>query len=184
MKINTVDGNILTCPNGINTIVHQANTCAIMGGGVALALKNKWPQVYEVDKAHYQKALDRGMEMYNDETDARVYAETERLGKSSAAEIELENKKKGWCINLYGQRLRRPTLAGCATDYNAVVAAFNDLRKALNSFVERGGEIHVGIPYLMGCGLAGGDWRIYQTIIESCLADGASFPITFVKYNG
>lgn len=37
-------------------ILHQVNCKGVMGCGVALAIRNKWPKVYEKYREHYQKA--------------------------------------------------------------------------------------------------------------------------------
>lgn len=43
MKI--VDGNLLDATE--KYIAHQVNCCGVMGAGVARAIRNKWPQVFE-----------------------------------------------------------------------------------------------------------------------------------------
>src|SRR5262245_11703035 len=42
--MKTIEKNILTVDEGI--IVHQVNMLGIMGGGLALQIKKKWPQVF------------------------------------------------------------------------------------------------------------------------------------------
>ena len=47
----------------------------------------------------------------------------------------------------------------CHTDYEAMDKAVGELRRNI-------GEAVCICPYLMGCGLAGGDWRIVEKILE------------------
>jgi len=43
--MNQINGNILDIKHGI--ICHQVNCRKVMGGGLALQIKNKWPHIYK-----------------------------------------------------------------------------------------------------------------------------------------
>jgi hypothetical protein len=147
MNIIEVNGNILDCPNGINVIVHQANINRKMGAGVALALANKWPIVAETDLTNNKS------QKFN------------TLGDLSACQVENEPRK--FVFNLYGQSLYEDSLAGCRTDYNAVIVGFRKIKTIVTSWIDKFEFFPViGVPKYMGSDLAGGDWDIYRTIIE------------------
>ncbi|MCD6436369.1 MAG: hypothetical protein J7L15_08315 [Clostridiales bacterium] len=54
--LKTVIGDVtnpqLTTPNEVVIIPHCCNTLGVMGAGVALALKKKWPNVYKIYKEY------------------------------------------------------------------------------------------------------------------------------------
>jgi O-acetyl-ADP-ribose deacetylase (regulator of RNase III) len=150
--ITEVPGNILDCPNGVNVIVHQANINRRMGSGVALALINKWPIVAETDKSHNKS------QKFN------------TLGDISACQVESDPQT--FVFNLYGQSLFEDSLAGCRTDYNAVVSGFNKVSKVLEHWKKNFNFVPVvGVPKYMGSDLAGGNWEIYSKIIEETFRD-------------
>lgn len=47
-----IQGDITNETSGL--IIHGVNCVGVMGSGVALAIKTKWPQVYEAYKSHQQ----------------------------------------------------------------------------------------------------------------------------------
>ena len=132
MKI--IEKDLLTVESGI--ICHQCNCLGSMGGGIALAIKNKWPVVYRT----YRDTYDRqGL----------------RLG-----EIQLVKVSDNLIVcNMMCQKYfgREPRLY---TDYDAVRTAF----KKLHDTIGRTTQIY--IPMNMGCGLAGGDWNEYSRIVD------------------
>jgi len=156
--IKYTEGNLLDCPCGINTIIHQANTHNTFGAGIARQIREKYPEAYRADTEAYSKEIDPRNNL---------------LGKFSFAEIG-----RITIINLYGQKLIPNPLLGFNTDYNAVIAAFSKVREFLKNDV---GNI-VGIPYGMGCGLGGGDWIIYEAIIKSTFID-ENYDVYIVEYN-
>lgn len=117
-------------------IMHQANCFSVMGAGIARTIADIYPAAKKADLNF-------------------PYSPEERLGKYSLAKT-----KNKVIVNLYGQyKFGR----GLQTDYKA-------LEKSLDSFFTDVKEDNlkigkVGIPYLMGCGLAGGDWKIVSEIL-------------------
>lgn len=172
MNFKTVKGNICDLPEGVNTIIHQANTQNIMASGVALALKNKWPQVEKADQLVHEYLQKNNLE------------DSALLSHFSKAKIPLIGAGELTVYNLYGQELRRPSDAGCATDYNAVVKGFERVVEAILDEEQANDEYApiVGIPHLMGCDRAGGDWEIYEAIIRKSFRD-LHIPVVFVDFN-
>lgn len=175
-NIKIVEGDITQCPEGINVIMHQANTQNVMGAGVALALRNKWPKVFEADTRIHDRYK-------NIAANLKVSVPEYLLGRFSVT--TWFPKDDGGLVrvfNLYGQHLNSASLAGHPTDYNAVFIGMKRVAVALKIITEREGvEIILGIPYLMGCGLAGGDWNIYSSIINTVFGN-LPYKVVIVKF--
>ena len=140
-----VKGNLLESP--VHIIAHQVNCLGIMGGGIALQIKKKWPPVFE----KYKEFI----------ADWEYCNEGELpLGHCYAVEWDRDRT----IVNIFGQN----GIGGMATDYEAVRKAFIELRKYLIDDLQyrRGSQIPVGIPYKMGCGLGGGDWDVYREMLQ------------------
>lgn len=146
---------IYTCGNVLDTpfqfIAHQCNAKGVMGGGLALQIRNKYPKVYN----EYRKWIE----------DNSFFTREEWLGNY----LSVRTNDGHVILNLIGQydygRDKR------YTDYDALEKAFitaiNDIRH------DYGGEdtdllqIVIAIPYGIGCGLAGGDWNVVREILEN-----------------
>lgn len=134
--ITEKNGNLLEA-NDIDVAIHQSNLFHTFGAGIALQIKNKYPEAFEADLA-------------------TQYGDKNKLGTYSYAFIQKANI---YIVNVYSQDgFAQPNKP--ATDYEAFKKA---LIKIKNDFADK----IIGIPYGIGCGLAGGDWvKVYQ-IIES-----------------
>lgn len=66
-------------------------------------------------------------------------------------------------INMYGQYY--PTVSKYSNDTNAArIVWFTQCLEKIKSVLPKGSI--VGMPYLIGCGLAGGSWPIYLKLLE------------------
>lgn len=137
MKIQTKIGNLLHVKQG--HIVHGCNAQGVMGSGVALGVKNTYPEVYR----EY---------VYIHENASLV------LGK--AYPVAVGDNLIVWNAitqNLYGGNVRQ-------VSYDAIETCFSDI----NQFLKESGnnwaqEIH--IPKI-GAARGGGNWEIIREIIE------------------
>lgn len=137
--LQTITRDILSLPKGI--ICHQTNCRNRMGLGLAFDIRHKWPIVYH----RYGKLCNSTFPQC-------------LIGECQLVEI---NEFGLWVANIFGQ-MDYGNLAGmCYTSYEAVHKAF----KKLSESKEIEG-LQVYVPFEMGCGLAGGDWEIYSSIIE------------------
>lgn len=131
--------DITTIKQGI--ILHQVNCQGVMGSGVALAIRNKWPKVYERYLEHYQKA---------------------KLGMIQIVHI----KYNLFVVNLFAQdrygREKRHT------DYDAMESC---LKKIDTWWFKNHQDLSIYIPYRMSCGNAGGNWDIVYSIIQDTLSN-------------
>lgn len=131
-------------------IVHQVNTSGIMGAGVAKALSDVYP----------------GLE--------NLYRVNTNLILSAIDEIDLLGRVHWWTnhqglfvCNLYGQHLRvLNTQSDRKTSYDATVNGWHKVKKACARDL-KGWPVY--IPYLMGCGLGGGNWEIYSAIVDEIM---------------
>ncbi len=86
------------------------------------------------------------------------YGNDSKLGTYSLAD-----EQSPAVVNLYSQRGWRP---GPLTDYVALETALRALERSLR---DRAGA-RVGLPYKLGCGIAGGDWTRVREVIDAVFA--------------
>lgn len=135
------DGNLLTSES-VEVIGHQANCQNIFGAGIAKSIREMYPKAYHADTMAYK--------------DGKAV-----LGSFSFCHLDGQIKK---VFNLYGQ-----TLYGTRkrqTNYNALYDSLEGMKNHLIECENNFPIPNVGFPYLMGCGLGGGDWRIVERLIE------------------
>lgn len=142
MKV--IDKDITTVTEGI--IVHQVNTAGVMGAGVAKALANEYP-----------KLLDR----YENFTNG--FSEDDLLG--IVCWYDHQHKGNLYIANLYGQHLYDSDYRDCRkTSYDATVEGWLEIKR-------HSADLPVYMPYLMGCGLGGGNWNIYSAIVYEIMGE-------------
>ena len=130
--------DILTVEQGI--IVHQVNCRGVMGAGLALYIKQKYPQVYN----NYKKAC-------------AMYKPEELLGKVQMVKITNNLVVCNLFAQLsYGRDKRY-------TDYNAFESCLKKLAFKTDA------DTPIYFPYKIGCGLAGGDWETVYGLIDMYL---------------
>lgn len=135
--LRVIKGDLLR--SDCNVIIHQANCFATMGAGIAKQIKSRYPKAYDADK------------MYSVPVGSR-----ERLGGYSLATVGDKV-----IVNMYSQYHYG---RGKQTDYGAMKKALTNI---LIDVTHRGmSDIKIGMPYGIGCGLAGGDWKIVENIIR------------------
>lgn len=135
--IEIVNGDLLK--TDLPVIAHQTNCLGVMGAGIAKSIKNKWNDVFIQYKSLCTNIIDK----HN------------LLGKIQlCATNDIPIK---YVVNLFGEYSFTESVAPYEnrhTDYDA-------LRNALTVLKEKLVFLNfdkVGIPYKLGCGLAGGDW--------------------------
>lgn len=128
MSHTVIRRSLLDAPKGV--LCHQVNCRGRMGKGLALAIKEKWPRVFD---AYMRKFRSPGW----------------RLGDAQVVQVAADL----WVANLAGQDTygRDPILY---TDYAALGRA---LQVADRFAVEH--NLPLFVPDGIGCGLAGGDWK-------------------------
>ena len=138
----TINKDILTVETGI--ICHQVNCMGVMGSGLAKGIRNKWPEVYE------------------------AYLRFAEAGKLVLSSIQLVSINDQLAVaNLAGQyRYGR----GKHTDYAALRRCLRKLENLRHNTLQDP-NFPIYIPYGMGCGLGGGDWKIVEAMIYKEIPD-------------
>lgn len=143
--MTTIIGDILE-PNisesELVLVCHQVNCKGVMGGGLAKQIKDKYPGVFQ-NYADKCRQITVGIGGLGDVQYVSVIADA------------------GYIVaNIFGQDgFGRDK---CYTDYDALNKAFENIAMGFPNAIIR-------IPYLFGCGLAGGNWDIVTGIIEDKL---------------
>lgn len=138
--IKIVTGDLLEAKERF--IVHQVNCRGKMGSGVALQIRNKWPQVYESYISVWRN----------------VYADR-LLGEVQFVPVADETT----VCNLFGQL----TFGYDGKRYTNYEALYKGLEKI--KVVSKGQSI--AIPYKMGSDRGGASWTIVMSMIEEIFAD-------------
>lgn len=116
-------------------IGHQVNCKGVMGSGVALGIRKKFPEAYNA-------FLSLG-------------ADDNNLGRMQT--VFIPNKRKV-IANLFGQKAFGKN--GKFTDYDGLGTALHEL-----AGFARMHDLSVALPYKIGAGLGGGDWGIIEQMI-------------------
>jgi hypothetical protein len=148
VTIEIIDGCLITAfeKGEVNIIGHVTNSRGVMGSGVAKAIRDRYPEVYE---EYIQMFSEYGS------LPERVFG----IGQ----EVSVANWNRRLVFNLhaqlnYGSKTRD-------LNYGAFASALGDMRcMLLNDDI-------IGFPYLIGCDRAKGDWSIVLEIIEHYFKD-------------
>lgn len=151
MSITVVQGDLFKADADV--ILHQVNCKGFMRSGVALQVRNKYPEVYK----QYLKYCDH----YDNPADMLGHIQVICVG----------NDPVKYVVNMFAQE-NFGYDGKCYTDYDA-------LRKCLEQVNVRFKGKRIAIPYLMACHRGGGDWTIVSKMIEDTLVD---CDVTFYRY--
>lgn len=121
---------------------HQVNCQGVMGAGLALAVATEYPMVYHQYK---QLLRERGLHA---------------LGMCQLVQVDDDR----WVANLFGQN--RYGRGKQFTSYPALRSALEQLRD------EAPVGAKIGLPYGIGCGLAGGQWSVVKEMLGEVFVDG------------
>ena len=164
--IKEVNGNLLTYP-GIQVVGHQTNCLGVMGAGIAKQIKARWPEVFK-EYCDYCKS------------------QSDKHNLLGAIQV-LKTDDGKYIANLFGEYSFCESVAPYEeggkprhTDYDALKECLHRLHTwmVLNDIKT------VGIPDLIGCGLAGGSKTIVRQLIEDEFGDDEDITLYIVKYNG
>ncbi len=147
-------GDLLRQP--VDIIAHQTNCIGKMGAGIARQIRD---QLLTSDE--YQKYVH----------------ECKVQGSSLLGRTQLLEAPDGRMIaNCFGENI--PTGKGKDTDYDALM---HSMIKVRNYAKRSEPMLSVGVPGLIGCGLAGGDWRIVKDMLYK-LFDNEDEPELVICY--
>lgn len=145
--MQTIIGDLLDVKEGY--IFQQVN-CVGVAGGLAGAVAKKWPDAY------------RDYRLYCDNNDSAYLA-----GKAQFISVG----PKLTLVNIFGQIHPGPN-----TDLALVDSAFASASGYIDMMISLSSDpfppVQTYFPYLMGCGMGGGDWDSYQFLIDKYFWDG------------
>lgn len=152
--IKTIYGDLLTeRPNSV--IIHGCNCQGVMGSGVALAVKNKYPD-----------AFDKYLDLCNNTKPEEL------LGTMQTFIIQ-----EG--ITLVNGFTQLDFGSGRQINYEAIYKVFEDVNFFMKLLAEIGMQRTLYFPKIGAC-RGGGNWRIISTIIEETVDQ--QFNPTLVEY--
>jgi O-acetyl-ADP-ribose deacetylase (regulator of RNase III) len=163
MLLKYTDGDLLDMldEGRVNYVLHCCNCQAIMGSGIAVQIKNRYPAVYQAYLNHHDLM---GLE----------------LGTVSYGKIgDIASMMRRYIFNLHAQHLFGT--GDRFVDYEALYKSMERARDIIVSNI--GGVGTVGVPYNMAAFRAGGDFRIVETMLE-VIFENTSLDVMIVKYNG
>lgn len=137
------NGNILE--SDANIICHQVNCQGVMGAGLALQIRKRYPSAFEEYRGTCTKAAGNRQDL---------------MGTIQLSPVG-QRKLIAHCFGQFGYGRY-----GCHTDYDA-------LREAMTRVCAFAKEtsMSIAIPYGIGCGLAGGNWLTVKRILSEVFAD-------------
>lgn len=154
-------GDILTAfEDGFNILVHQVNCQGVMGAGLALKLRQTYPELYNKYRKYWDVRASKKVDYENILGDAQLVKVSQPLEEYQAI------------CNLFGQLntgryVRQTNYEGF---YNGLWQLKDKLQtQALEDVVDT--KYSIAFPYKIGCGLAGGSWRIIYSMIREVFGD-------------
>lgn len=153
MQVHLIQGDIvsiesLQCfnPNALNSISHIVNSTGVMGRGLALSIKKKYPQVFQE---------------YKNLCEAHKAAPKKLLG---TLQVIMVQQNIAVC-NLFGQ-------LNYGTEQRQLnyEALYRGLEYQVNA-AKQDPNMEFYYPFNMGSGLAGGNWEIVQSMINILFKD-------------
>lgn len=149
MTIEIVSGDLIKAyTNGeVDSIAHCVNCAGIMGSGIAKQIKAELPLVYTSYRKRWLQEVDKKILLGTAQKVIENYLDRDRAVFNLYAQLA------------YGTDKRH-------VNYGAIGLCLQNMSQQIH---ERGTV--VGFPYLMCCGLAGGDWNIILEMIEFYFKD-------------
>ncbi len=150
LKQLDLDG-ITECRNCFNT----------MGSGIALAVKNKWPEVFEADLA--TESGDKA-----------------KLGALSIVDVNLDNGKKCLYMGIYGQY--QYGIGQRQVNYEAIYRGFERIKqRATEEATTLNRPFVLGLPYKMACDRAGGSWLVLEAMLKTLFENDVTIKVVICR---
>ena len=151
-RVHEVDGDLTTFDKA-DILAHQCNTVTLHAKGLSAAIFKAHP---EADM--YRK---RGVVRKTGEISVHVIGSGQRVVNMYAQRNPGKPREKD---DLAADRVRH---------FKSCLARMVALRDTITK--------GVAFPYLIGCGLAGGDWKVYRRMIEEFACEIYPLPVYIVR---
>lgn len=142
--IKIINEDLLTA--NVDAIAHQVNCMGVMGAGLAKQIRSRYVYVYD----RYLRACE-------------LHHHSDLLGKVQTIKTVLPNEP--YVINMFAQEFYGKDKR--YTDYDALYTCLTKVKE----FMLRNKLKTLGLPYGLGCGLAGGSWKIVYELIRDAFGD-------------
>ena len=148
--IHIQNGNLLK--SDCNIIAHCCNCQGGFGSGIAGQIRREFPYAYQAFSEDVRSPEDK--------------LGTYTLGLPfEQVNARLDNIKNYNIFNLYGQLEYGPGDKQYI-NYNAFLQSMILMFEKITDWKSKSTKsFKVGMPYLIGCGLAGGDWNVVEELI-------------------
>ena len=157
MSIHFIKGNLLDAK--LDYYCHQVNCQGRMGSGIAKAIKEKWPVVYDEYVQKYQEREDEILRTSSTFEHSPSTGET-LLGEIQLVRVDVDKTVVNmFAQEYYGYDGKR------YTSYDGFWSCLGKIRE----FVPMGSKI--GFPDHIGCGLGGANWEVIKTMIWEALSE-------------
>lgn len=130
-----------------NIICHQVNCQGVMNSGVAKAIREKWPEVYDNYKLWCDKEDDKA----------------NLLGEAQG--VLINDNPRRYVGNLYAQY----NYGYNGERYTNYEAFYNAIEQLANQITDAP-KATIAFPYRIGCVRGGANWKIIKTMIEEVFA--------------
>ncbi len=173
--MRVVRADILDFPENAAWMIHGCNIRRTFGAGLAAQIARRYPAVSNADKNRIGPAF-----VADGKT---LEPEVRRGGTILPVPLDCYDGKKG-IINLYQQDLS--ILARKTGVRQLNYEWFYQALRETWMFLSRPGKMFTGtlaVPHGIGCGLAGGNWRIVGPMLEEVLVKSAKWQTILVKYD-
>lgn len=137
-----------------DVVAHQVNCRGSMGAGIAKSIRSMYPTTNQI---------------YRDYCDGMIFG-------SPLGDCLLTKEYDRYIANIFGQDGYNPT--SIQTDYRALESGLNFLKEQM----KHNGLTSVSFPYMIGCGLAGGDIDTVMDIIKRVF-DNTGITVDFYDFN-
>lgn len=144
--VKIIEGNLFN--SKANIICHQTNCQGVMKSGVALEVKQRYPNVFNSYRKDYEDGLLK-----------LGYVNFAFIGDKSSDQI---------IANMCGQDVYGYD-NGIYTDYDKLQDCFDTVVNYIK--ISYDVKPTVAFPYLMSCHRGGGDWNIVSKMIEDTFKD-------------
>ena len=131
------DGDLLK--SGLPVIAHQTNCLGVMGAGIAKQIKRMAPGVYY----EYRKLC---------------FSKEDKHTLLGQLQVCSYGEPVKYIANLFGEYSYAEAVAPFEGNRHTDYDALKNSLIALKNWLIQMNITEVGIPYKLGCGLAGGDW--------------------------
>lgn len=170
MKINYIEGDLLL--TDCEVIAHQVNSQGVMGSGVAKAIRERWPEVYQ-EYYNSWKSLNGdifGGELFVKTHDGKYIA-------NICAQYYYRGVKSEFDMMMKTDAYRAPQLISGNDVYSGVPLRFTNYEALFRGLLKTKKDmqdnnlISIAFPYKMGADRGGGDWDIVFAMIQAVFRD-------------